>query len=263
MYKSRTYFSILLSLLLSLAVCAACAPPPITAVVNELNNPVETESIARFTQAQIATLNSLQQVDDFPLYTMHYYADYGNLSLQIENLRAHSSITPNWGCTLFTALGDPQTKLFGRNFDWQYSPALLLFTHPPNGYDSVSLVDIAYLGYDGERAQGMADLPLSGREALLQTPWWTFDGMNERGLAIGMAAVSPGGMQPDPNKETRDSLSVMREILDLAETVDQAVGILSRHNIDFGGGPPLHYLIADANGQSALVEFQDSEMRVL
>ena len=44
----------------------------------------------------------------------------------------------------------PDDRLFGRNFDWRYSPALLLFTDRPaaGGYASVSMVDIAYLGFD-------------------------------------------------------------------------------------------------------------------
>jgi hypothetical protein len=37
--------------------------------------------------------------------------------------------------------------LFGRNFDYYYSPALLLFTRPPAGYASVSMVDLAVVGF--------------------------------------------------------------------------------------------------------------------
>ena len=35
---------------------------------------------------------------------------------------------------------------YGRNFDWEFSPALLLFTDPPDGYASVSMVDLTFLG---------------------------------------------------------------------------------------------------------------------
>jgi Flp pilus assembly protein TadD len=31
---------------------------------------------------------------------------------------------------------------YGRNFDWDFSPALLLFTNPPDGYASVSRGDL-------------------------------------------------------------------------------------------------------------------------
>jgi hypothetical protein len=220
---------------------------------------------------QAATLNSLHQVDDWPLYVMHYRGAYAQASAgeggdldEVRALAAPSTARPAWACSLFAALGDPASSLFGRNFDWQHSPAVLLFADPPAteaspAYASVSMVDIAYLGFLGERAQGVDRLPLAERRALLQAPTLPFDGMNERGLAIGMAAVSSGHMPVDPDKETLDSLRVMREVLDHAADVDEALAILDNYNIDFGGGPPLHYLIADRTGRALLVEFYRGE----
>lgn len=138
---------------------------------------------------------------------------------------------------------------------------MLLFTDPPGGYASVSMVDVEYLGFGGSRGEDLIDLPLSQRKALLGAVNLPFDGMNERGLAIGMAAVPEGEMVPDPDKKTIDQLAVMREVLDHAATVDEAVDILSRYNIDMSY-IPLHYLIATAAGDSALVEFYQGEMVV-
>jgi len=153
--------------------------------------------------------------------------------------------------------------LYGRNFDWEYSPALLLFTDPPDGYASVSMVDIAYLGFSGVGAAGLTDLPLAERQGLLDAPFLPFDGMNEHGLVIGMAAVPPGQMSENPEKETLGSLMVMRRILDHARNVAEAAAILESHNIDASGGPPLHYLIAARSGRSALVEFFEGEIAVI
>ena len=66
-------------------------------------------------------------------------------------------------------------------------------------------------------------------------------------------------MRPDPDRETIGSLGVIREMLDHASDVDQAVAILDQFNVDFGGGPPLHYLIADRSGRAVLVEFYDGQ----
>jgi hypothetical protein len=52
-------------------------------------------------------------------------------------------------------------------------------------------------------------------------------------------------------------------LLDYAQDVDQAIALLQNYNIDFGGGPPLHYLVADAAGSSAVIEFIDGQMVVL
>lgn len=220
-----------------------------------------------FSDEQIATLASLVQADDYPLYTMRYYGDYEDLQSFLEDVDiqclSHAQPTTPWACSLFAALGDSEHMLYGRNFDWEYSPAVLLFTDPPSGYASVSMVDIAYLGFAGSRAGELLDLPLAEREDLLYAPFLPFDGMNERGLAVGMAAVPDSATPYDANMETIDSLMVIRRMLDGAATVDEAVAIMRGYNIDWGGGPPIHYLIADCSGRAALVEFYQGETVVL
>jgi len=197
---------------------------------------------------QVATLRSLEQVDNYPLYTMHYYGPYeqrvalteGGTRLagaELSCLRLPAP-PPGWACSLFAALGDADKPLYGRNFDWEYSPAVLLFTNPPDGHASVSMVDIAYLGFGAAKAEELTDSPLVERRGLLNAPFLPFDGMNERGLAVGMAAVPPGQMRPDPHKESIGSLMVIRRILDHASTVDEAVAMLQSYNIDMRGGPP-------------------------
>ena len=50
---------------------------------------------------------------------------------------------------------------------------------------------------------------------------------------------------------------------DHARDVDEAVKIFEQYNIDFGGGPPIHYLIADPSGKAVLIEFYQGEMILL
>lgn len=208
------------------------------------------------------TLTSLQQVDDYPLYTMIYQVNYPNLDAA-GRLQPGTQERVDWACSLFAAFGDPDEMLFGRNFDWDFSPGLLLFTDPEEGYASVSMVDLYYLGYGYEEAYGLTDLPLEDLASLLKAPYLPFDGMNETGLVVGMAAVPDGGMALDPDKETVDSLMVIRKILDGAATIEEAVAIIRAYNIDWGSGPTLHYLVAEASGRSALIEFSRGEILLL
>ena len=215
------------------------------------------------------TLASVQQIDDYPLYTMRYYGDYSQNIAVIEALSAHTFALPTadarpaWGCSLFTAFADPANALYGRNFDWNFSPAVLLYTDPPDGYASVSMVDIAYLGFSSPTAaRSITDRPLTERAALIYAPLLPFDGMNEHGLVIGMAAVPDTTMPNDPARATIGSLGIIREVLDHARTVEEAVAIFQQYNIDMAGGPTLHYLIADATGRSVLIEFAHGEMIV-
>jgi hypothetical protein len=251
---------------------ATPAPPP-TATPTPAPPTEDEDRTDGLSEEEAATLSSLEQVDDYPLYSMRYYGAYEGRVATAEGFKKWVSEdlpspdltaqTPAWACSLFAAFGDADNVLYGRNFDWEYSPAVLLFTDPPDRYASVSMVDIAYLGFGGTRASALTDLPLIDRRALLDAPFLPFDGMNEHGLAVGMAAVPPGHMRPEPDKRTVSSLMVIREILDRASNVDEAVAILQSYNIDFGGGPPIHYLIAARSGRSALVEFYEGEMVVI
>lgn len=209
------------------------------------------------------SLQSIRRIDDFPLWTMTLYGDYDFESvLEYGAGPAPSSADPakesgRWACTCFSSLNDAGHVLLGRNFDWYDHPALLLFTHPPDAYASVSMVDISYFGYD--RDSDVTDNP----EPLLQTFHSPFDGMNEHGLAVGMMALDSGRGGIDPEKATIGSLQAIRLMLDYARTVQEALTELAKYNIDFRGGPPIHYIIADADRNSAVVEYIDNEMHVL
>ena len=252
-------------LLLCIFFLIGCSPRLVPPTPGLPPTPTTSPIPAGLTEQEFATLSSLQKVDDYPLYTMTYAGAYRPRAETVfpGKTVASTESSPTWACSLFTVLLNEDNLLFGRNFDWQFSPALLLFTDPPDGYASVSIVDLAYFGFDDTTAKGIADLPVEERTNLLDAPYLPFDGMNEHGLAIGMAAVSPGNMQPDENKETIGSIGVIRQMLDHARTVDEAISIMSDYNIDFDGGPPIHYLMADVTGKSVLVEYYNGEMRVL
>ena len=166
---------------------------------------------------QAETLASLARVDDYPLYTMRYVGPYPRAATELPVVadfrpQALQGSEVDWACSLFAALADPEHRLYGRNFDWRFSPALLLFTDPPDGYASVSMVDIEYFGFrDG--SVDLTALPLAERQALLGTPTTPFDGMNAAGLAVSMAAVPQhpvrdrdamvGGLQHEPGANRR------------------------------------------------------------
>jgi hypothetical protein len=250
---------VLLLIVIGAILVSTCQTVPIVVEAPSLDT---IEQIpAWMTEAEARTLASLEQVDKYPLYTMVYQADYADKKESAFILDG-SSRDPAWACSLFAVFGDPDNILFGRNFDWDFSPGLLLFTDPPEGYASVSMVDLYYLGFGDDRAFGIKDLPLEDRIDLLDAPYIPFDGMNEAGLAVGMAAVPGGGMEPDPEKETIDSVMVIRKILDQAATIEEAVDIVESHNIDMLG-QNLHYLIAEKTGRSALIEISGGEVVVI
>ncbi len=241
--------------------------------LGDVEKPPLNETPGSISQEQVLTINSLQKISDYPFYTMHYFGSYDFRKIVENNsqvnLRGYSDTSKSsrfsesdlrgikgWACTVFASLADQKNRLFGRNFDWYPHPALLLFTDPPDGYASVSMVDTYDLGFDGE--------PLTDQEKLLLllSPFMSVDGMNEKGLAVGTMTVPHAESGDDPNKNSLSGLMVIRLLLDYASNVAQAIELLKGYDVNFLGGPPLHYLVADRNGEAAVIEFLDGQMRV-
>ena len=197
-----------------------------------------------------------------PLYEMTYAGALPPLLPAAEPTEpaAPGRFRKPFGCTVLLA-GDPARPVVGRNFDWDPNPALVLHTDPPGGTATISVVDISYLGYDRAHLAGL-DTP-AGRRALLRAPLLPFDGMNEHGLAVGMAAEESAVATRRPGRALVGSVRIMRLVLERARTVRQALGVLQAYDLDFDGGPPLHYFVADATGASAIVEFVAGRFTVI
>ncbi|HEX9913458.1 MAG TPA: linear amide C-N hydrolase [Candidatus Bathyarchaeia archaeon] len=194
------------------------------------------------------------KVDPYPLYVATYTADY-RLSKYLETgSYSPSMIQGEPSCTCFYAAG---SGVYGRNFDFPPNPVLLLFTYPEDGYASVSLVDLGYFGYSMSELPDAEDL-----ESLTTTPYLPFDGMNEAGLVVGMAAIPHAEPPFSPNKVTIGEIQVIRLLLDRAVTVDEALALLDNYNVQMVE-PPIHYLVADATGASAIIEYVGGERRVV
>lgn len=143
---------------------------------------------------ELRTLSSLQKTDDYGMFRMTYYGDYGFDDFSQAAERADRRIlrvfvtarllkglpihiqVEGAGCTAFVTHSENGDILYGRNFDFAYAPSLQVFTHPDNGYASVSGSG-GFAGYD------QSHLPngLSLDSFLMAAPYLPFDGMNEKG----------------------------------------------------------------------------------
>ncbi len=205
-----------------------------------------------------STLKSFRKLDDHPLFEMRFEGNYVADKPLATNVLQNSS-TSGWACSIFVSYGKDGQAVYGRNFDWYHNPALLLHTNPADGYASISMVDISYLGFKkGDKKFETVE----GRRALLGAPMLPFDGMNEHGLTVGMAAVQNTEVPDDPEKPDVGSLQIIRIILDRAKNTEEALEIFDQFDIRSKGGPRIHYLIADALGESAVIELKDGEKHV-
>jgi hypothetical protein len=207
------------------------------------------------------TLNSLMKVNSYPFYTMVYYGDYGFSNYLLTGLPVSKSYEISSGnqysCSCFSSFGSEY--IFGRNFDWHNHSALLLYSHPTDGYASISMVDLGALGFDKDTTLASDD----NQKKLLNSPYFCVDGMNECGVAIGEMSVDHAEPPFDPFKRTISTDQLIRLVLDHAKNVEDAIIKIKRYNVDFGAGEKCHFLLADSSGHSAIIEFLSGEMKIL
>jgi hypothetical protein len=200
---------------------------------------------------KIRTIMSLTKVDDYPLYSLTYYGGYDYEKPIIKD---------EIKCSAFLATNDKGEPIFCRNLDYTLSnhPIAALHTAAPGKYASISMSDLYYFGYDEKNLPSRSLIKGWG---LLNAPKIPIDGMNEYGVALAMLSVSSVGEDKDSDKPIIDEVACNRLILDNAKNVDEAIGQIKKYNLKFNEGP-IHYIIADSSGDSAVVEFIDGKIVV-
>ncbi len=222
----------------------------------------ETDLISAGQQTYETSYGTATQVDNYPLFTLNYSVDYkfdeylqtGIIPSYVPNKTGNR----DFSCTCFSAFGEC-SLLLGRNYDWNESSSyFILFTNPSNGYSSISTVDLSFFNYD----HGKSPASPENQNTIRILPYFPFDGMNEKGVAIGMNAVPYAESPYDVSKITIGELQLIRLVLDYAGSTQQAITLIQQYNIQMED-PPIHYLIADASGHSAIIEFVNGNMEIM
>ena len=227
-------------------------------------------------KGEIRTLISFKQLNEHPFYEMTYHADYNLDEFFINGAATDDElvsfvtkqilkgvsfdVNPDGACSTFIATNLEEENLFGRNFDYVHSIGLIVRTQPKNGYKSISLVNLNHLGLSLEN---MPTKNLINRVITLAAPYAPLDGMNEKGLSIGVLVINKGIVHQSTGKVPITTTSAIRMILDKAATVDEAIALLEKYDMNSSGDTGYHFQIADAEGNTAIVEYIDNEMHVL
>ena len=225
---------------------------------------------------EIRTLLTFEQLNEHPFYEMTYHADYGldeflekGAATDEELVRfvtqkilkgVSFEVNPDGACSTFIATTPEDKNLFGRNFDYVPSIGLIVRTTPKDGYKSISVVNLNHLGLSQEN---LPTKSLMNRIITLAAPYAPLDGMNEKGLAIGVLVIKKGVVHQATGKVPITTTSAIRMILDKAATVDEAIKLLENYDMNSSGDTGYHFQIADASGNTAVVEYIDNEMHVL
>lgn len=136
---------------------------------------------------------------------------------------------------------------------------MIVKTNPKNGYASLSVANISVLGYDADK---LPDNFASGIMSLA-APYVMMDGMNEMGFSIGVLLIKDEPTQQNTDKLDLTTTSAMRWLLDKAANVEEAITMLENMDMHASANASYHFQMADAQGNSAVIEYIDNELRVI
>ncbi len=223
--------------------------------------------------SQIESIKSVTKVEE-DFYVMDYTYDYDIDEILRTGFNTHVGLVTGafsklmsgafgfgFGCTTFNSVTPQGDYLLSRNFDYMDAPYLMIWTHPENGYASISSCSLEFCGYFGKfRPDSYARSFLT-----LLAPYSCLDGINEKGLSIGVLEVEVSPVFQISLKPNLTTTAMVRACLDKAATVDEAIRIFGSYDMrDFlFGGCSYHYQIADAKGNTCVIEYIDGKMTVL
>jgi len=164
---------------------------------------------------------------------------------------------PEIGCSSFTATAENGDALFARNYDFSKTNAMLVFTKANEGrHATISTVDLQFLGIDVDQDMtGLMD-----KVICLAAPYAPLDGINDAGVSCGIYMTYQGGEETvatsqDTDKPDFTSTTLLRLILDYADSVEEAVQIASSYDLHDSANTSYHYMVADSTGKSAILEW--------
>lgn len=164
---------------------------------------------------------------------------------------------PDIGCSSFTAKTEDGDVLFGRNYDLAKTNTCIVFTEANEGrHATISTVDLKFLGMDTEQnVDGLVN-----KITCLAAPYAPLDGINDAGVSCGIYMTYQGGEETIATNQNTDkpdftSTTLLRMILDYADDVEEAVEIVSSYDLHDSANTSYHYMVADASGKSAILEW--------
>ena len=264
MAKTYSRFSILCSILFLLLGCAEKKPTEIITVDPEINHELLAAAPNRFSTE--LTLKSLKKTGD--LFTAVFYGGYSQLmnyyhkeALQQAKYLKNQEKDPL--CSMFTFFGNQEKALYGRNFDNVFSELVVGYYFPKDGYSSMAFTPLMLFGFDKKTRFNMGN-PYN-RAQLVACPAYSIEGMNEMGITVSLAYMNEQKISLNPEKEPKFLIHLVREILDKAGSLEEAIQICLQYNVfDHGLDILSHRIFIGApDGRSVVLECGEGKMNLI
>lgn len=155
-------------------------------------------------------------------------------------------------CTTFFINKNGQ-MVFGRNYDWVTDAGMVC----------TNLKGLSKTSLQTENGEAITWLSQYGSITFNQYgKEFPTGGMNEKGLVVELMWLDETKYPAADNRPAIGVLQWIQYQLDNCATIDEVIATDKKLRISPTGTTPLHYLIADANGNAATIEFLNGKMVV-
>ena len=233
--------------------------------------------ISNILYGRVSTISSVKQLGE-GMYTVNYRHDYqldkalesgidderSLLKFICDEMYFGYQVDANlekYACSAFVTKTPDGKYLGGRSFGLGGTDTLCVYTHPSDGYASISTVSTDMLNVGADNAYPTTSL--EGRAALLAAPYIAVDGMNEKGLFTALLDLSMGETHMETGNRDLTVTMAVRLLIDRAATVDEAIELLRNYDIHTGHGWTQHLFVGDASGDGAVIEWHKGQMKVV
>jgi len=162
------------------------------------------------------------------------------------------SINISFACTTFFINKNGQ-MVFGRNYDWITGKGMLCTNQKGLAKTSDDTKDGAKISWVSQ--YGSITFNQYGKE-------FPTGGMNEKGLVVEMMWLDVTKYPDADERPTIGELQWIQYQLDNCSDIDELISTDKKLRIASKGTTPLHFLVADAKGNAATIEFFEGKMKV-
>lgn len=215
-------------------------------------------------------LKSFKKMNNF--FVLNYSGDYDDKTRLLQewfNSHAEYIYKPT-GCSVFWTGNEINQGFLGQNFDQDdgVSKCGILFgKYSPSGkYKSFSFSRIEDLQTADNKGLNINVNPSSltdfQKSSVLYFPFYAVGGINEHGLAVGIASIPSQLIKEKENRSPIFVTNFIRQLLDNCRTVDEAVTLSKKYYLYDHSLSTIshHFLIADSIGHSVIIEYRTGRM---
>lgn len=158
----------------------------------------------------------------------------------------------SFACSTFLLSKDGR-YVFGRNYDWVTGNGMIITN--ARGVAKTSFMPGNTKGISWTSLYGSTTFNQFGKE-------FPHGGMNEKGLVVELMWLNETMYPAADERAALNELQWIQYQLDNCSTIEEVIATDKTIRINRAGAAPLHYLVADANGKAATIEFLNGNMIV-